>query len=252
MNSNTGENMIKVCPIIGSPICKCSSESETPIISLGAGAEPNIKSLLRKLFTDHAVYTKFYIESVLHDLPDSQSISVHLMANQEEIGMNVGYFVGNEKGVKLSDLLKQHIVAAGTAVVAAKNNKNLTEAKQKLFNNSRDVAKFLSDLNPVKIPFSVMKEQFDQHNNFVLKMVVLHLAKKYSEEIKIYDQYYNHMMMMSDLLCVALIEHLATTIISNQKSTNEYSDSNASMNVFCLVLALLLIVIIVYRLRCVE
>jgi len=162
--------------------------------------EISLKELLRKLFTDHAVYTKFFIESTLNDSPDANSIAKRLFANQNEIGANVGTIIGTNNGTMLANLLKQHIQFAADAVVAAKNNMNLSEEKDLLFSNSAEVAKFISDLNKEVLPYNEVKKQFDQHNTYVLEMVELHLGKQYDNEVKKYDEYYNHMLTFSDML----------------------------------------------------
>jgi hypothetical protein len=221
MSNGKFSKTIKTCPIIGSAVCRCIAVNTSPV----SNVKPDVKSLLRKLFTDRAVYTKFYIESVLQDSPDSSSIGKRLYENQEEIGLNVGYIVGTDKGIKLSALLKQHIQAASATVIAAKNHQKLDAHKSKLFANSKHVAAFLSGLNRTMLPYPVIKKHFDQHNQFVLEMVNLHLTKKYDAEILKYDQYYNHMMMVSDLLYVAL-----TTILLNSESSEIIVKTDADIS----------------------
>lgn len=206
-NTNT-----KLCKITGSHICRCdkklqqSSQSHNVNHNINHDVNHDIKTLFRKLFTDHAVYTKFYIESVLNNALDTSSIGNRLFANQDEIGLNVGKIIGADNGAKLTALLREHIQFAAATLVAAKNKQDIEAPKAKLFGNSKRVSVFLSGLNPNLLPYSVVKQHFDQHNTYVLEMVILHLGNKFDEEVIVYDQYYNHMLMFSDLLANALID----------------------------------------------
>lgn len=223
----------ELCPATGSVICRCADESESEQVQKNNILLPDLRIMLRKLFTDHAVYTKFYIESALNDLPDSTQLANRLFENQEEIGLNVGYIVGEKNGQTLTTLLKAHIAAAANAVSAAKKKEDLTVPKQKLFANSAQVAKFISSLDESSLPYDEVKKQFDQHNTYVLEIVTLQLEKKYDDEIKTYDMYYNHMMMFSDMLFVALNKALL-------------KQTRGNSNIFGQIIFLLIIIVIIY------
>lgn len=164
------------------------------------------KETLRKLFTDHAVYTKFFLESSLNDLPDVKVITTRLLKNQDEIGKYVGKFVGKERGTMLTTLFKEHILLAAGCVEQLKENdgKGLTIAVEKLMTNASKVGRFLHALNPEKLPLVVVTKEFKQHNKYVLDMAMLHSRDRYKDEIDTYDVYYTHMLMLSDTIFNAL------------------------------------------------
>jgi hypothetical protein len=162
--------------------------------------------MLRKLFTDHAVYTKFYIESFLSNLPDSTFIAKRLMDNQKDIGNAVKPIVGTSKGDALIALLTEHIQCAAEVLahLLAKEDAAMKRSIRSLFRNSDDVATFLNSLNPRKLPLDVVKREFRMHNQHVLNIATLHAKKEYEKEIAEYDAYFNHMMRFSDMLYDAL------------------------------------------------
>lgn len=166
----------------------------------------NIKENLRKLFTEHAVYTKFFIESTLQNSPDISVITNRLLQNQIDIGNYLKYYVGSLNGDKLSDLLKSHILAAASAVNAIKqqNESSIKESITNIFKNSYQVSLFLHSLNPSKIPLDFIHKMFDKHNQYVIDMTILHFQSKFDEEIKKYDDYYTHMLMFSDTISDAI------------------------------------------------
>ena len=174
---------------MGTPVCKCT-----------------MKEKMRKLFTDHAFYTKFYIESALSDLPDVKVITNRLLQNQVDIGNFVKPVVGNVNGDHLASLLKEHILAAAGAVSAVKkeDEKEVKTAVDKVFANSWLVSQLLSSFNPEKLPFDVVLKIFNQHNQYVIDITTLHFNEDFEKEINTVDLYYQHMLMLSDTLHDAL------------------------------------------------
>lgn len=190
------------CPVTGSITCRCDKETFNIM-----NEKPTLKDLLRKLFSDHVIYTKFYINSVISDLPDVSDVATRLFANQDEIGKNLGSLeiIGKDNGDKLAKLLREHIECAATIINLAKNKKDLKDASEKLFANSAQVAKFISSINPASLQYETVKKEFDKHNNFVITMTSERLEAKYKEEIITFDEYYNHMLGFSDMLYSGLI-----------------------------------------------
>lgn len=99
------------CPITGELKCKCMDKNLVTF-------DPNIKDSLRKLFTDHAVYTKMFIESALEGIPDVKTIERRLMRNQEDIGNFLSLKLDSKKGKNITKLLKEHISLAAACVTS--------------------------------------------------------------------------------------------------------------------------------------
>jgi ribosomal protein S17E len=177
------------CPITNEKICKCG-----------------IKGALRVLFTDHAMYTKFVIVSVFDETPNLNFLLERLLKNQEDIGNVLKPFTSTEIGNKITEILKEHIKLAGDCLVNLKS-KNMTElnkSKNELFRNSNDFSLYLSKINSEKYPYEEIKEQFDAHNQHVIDMALNYHSKNFKNEIELYDQYFKHMMMFSDLIASGL------------------------------------------------
>src|SRR5262245_30500231 len=71
---------------------------------------------MRKLWTDHVVWTRDYIIAAVADLPDAKSAETRLMKNQDDIGAAVAKYYGASAGSQLTTMLKQHIAIAGDLV----------------------------------------------------------------------------------------------------------------------------------------
>lgn len=189
------------CPTVGEVGCRCLPERK----KVGPDQVP-LQMALRKLFTDHAVYTKFYTESELDNIGDLKAITTRLLRNQKDIGDFLKPIIGDEKGNAVTALLTEHILRASAAIKAIKSGDEFAKqtAYDQLFANSAEVAKGLSSLNPIKLPYAVVKDLFDQHNLMVVNIAQLHFNRDYEREYQLYDAYLNHMMFFSDTLFMGL------------------------------------------------
>jgi hypothetical protein len=122
------------------------------------------------------------------------------MANQEEIGFQVGDVIGDKKiGMMIGDTLKEHISLAGDAVVAIFKNDVIYDKILSLLNNSTKLALLLQAINPVNFPFQTTKSLFDDHNMMLIDLAIARYQRKNSE--KTFDGYYTHMLGFADYIC---------------------------------------------------
>jgi hypothetical protein len=191
------------CARTGEKHCRCLQDRKLP---MNTQKNCDLKSLLRKLFTDHGVYTALVIKSITSGLDDVSVLLPRLLQNQKDIGDNLKPIIGEVNGNKLTQVLTEHIKLAGEVIKASTaKSAALQENIDKLFDNSDKVAEVLSFLNPRKLPLAVTQKMFEMHNEFVVAMTKARLAKKYQEEIELYDAYYNEILEMSDMIYNALI-----------------------------------------------
>src|SRR3982751_4653081 len=91
-----------------------------------AGAVSNkqmaLYQAMRKLWTDHVVWTREYITAAINNTPDAQPDAARLLQNQVDIGKAIVPYYGQDAGNKLTDLLKQHILIAVDLVNDLKKN----------------------------------------------------------------------------------------------------------------------------------
>lgn len=168
----------------------------------------NLREMLRNVFSDHAVYTKFVVTDILENLPNASADLSRLMKNQEDIGNVLSSYIGVEKAMNLINLLRTHVDRVGACVNALKtlNNSDITAleiAKTALFANSDQIGDFLTSLNPDKL--TGIKPMFRQHNQYVLDIASAQKNKEYARVVTLFDEYYDHMMAISDMICMALM-----------------------------------------------
>src|SRR5262245_51497236 len=109
-----------------------------------------LKQDMRKLWSDHVIWTRDYVVAAVADQPDAQAAAARLMKNQEDVGHAVAKFYGQAAGDKLTALLKDHIAIAVDLIKAAKaSDKSAQQAADSRWHrNAEDIADFLSKANP--------------------------------------------------------------------------------------------------------
>lgn len=166
-----------------------------------------LKQDMRKLWTDHVVWTRDYIIAAVGDQPDAQSAAGRLMKNQEDIGNAVGKIYGAPAGQQLTTLLKEHISIAVDLIKAAKagDKGGQQKADAKWQQNGVAIAEFLSKANP-NWPRATLADMMKVHLSTTTAEVVARLNKKWDEDVKAFDEVYRHILMMSDALSDGILK----------------------------------------------
>ena len=162
---------------------------------------------MRKLWTDHTVWTRDYIVAAVDDRPDVQAAANRLMKNQEDIGDAVATYYGHVAGQQLTSLLKQHIAIAVDVIKAAKagDQAALKQANDKWQQNAVDIARFLSKANP-NWPTGVLVDMMKIHLATTTDEVIARLKHDWEADVRAYDAVYNHILMMADALSDGIVK----------------------------------------------
>lgn len=187
---------------------------QAPALPAAASTEPQstaaaiaLKQDMRKLWTDHVVWTREYIVAALGDQPDAHAAANRLMRNQEDIGNAVGKIYGDAAGKQLTALLKEHISIAVDLIKAAKAGDKASQqsADAKWQQNGVAIADFLSKANP-HWPRATLVDLMKGHLSSTTNEVVARLNKKWDEDVRAFDEVYRHILMMSDALSDGIIK----------------------------------------------
>jgi hypothetical protein len=162
---------------------------------------------MRKLWTDHVVWTRDYIIAALADAPDAPSALNRLMKNQDDIGNAVAKFYGDSAGKQLTTLLKEHIAIAGDLIKAAKAGDKAGQkaADDRWQSNAVQIADFLSKANP-NWPKATVEDLMKKHLSTTTNEVVARLSKNWDEDVRAFDAVYEHILHMSDALSDGIIK----------------------------------------------
>lgn len=166
----------------------------------------DLHSTMRKLWTDHVVWTRDYIIATVGDQPDAPAALTRLMNNQEDIGHAVAQFYGDAAGQRLTTLLKEHIAVAGDLVKEAKagNKAAQQQASDRWQQNARQIADFLASANP-NWPKATLEQMMTTHLATTTDEVVARLTKNWEADVHAYDKVYDHILMMADALADGIV-----------------------------------------------
>lgn len=168
--------------------------------------EVALYTTMRKLWTDHVVWTRQYIVAAVDDRPEAQQAAQRLLKNQEDIGNAVAGYYGKEAGDALTALLKEHITIAVDFIAAAKANDTakVNDASARWDKNAEDIADFLSEANP-NWPKAVVLEMLKKHLATTLDEVTARLKKDYVADVKAFDVVFDHINEMADALSAGIV-----------------------------------------------
>ena len=188
----------------GSPV---AAQEHAAMKGTTNAAAVTLKQDMRKLWTDHVVWTRDYIVAAVGDHPSAQAAANRLLKNQEDIGNAVAMYYGKDAGTKLTTLLKEHITIAVDLIKAAKAGDKAAQAQAdtKWQQNATDIADFLSKANP-NWPRATLVDLMKMHLSTTTNEVVARLNKNWDADVRAFDEVYSHILKMSDALADGIVK----------------------------------------------
>jgi hypothetical protein len=207
--------------------------------SNGTPATESLRAAMRKLWSDHVIWTRQYIVSAIagpHGLTDvaehvplgqagravtstaqaalsavplaeADAAAARLLRNQEDIGNAIVPFYGEDAGKKLTDLLKSHIMIAVELVAAAKagDNKKFEQNDQEWEENADEIAVFLAGANP-NWPEADVRDLLAQHLSLTKGEAVARLEQDWERDVQAFDDIYTEILTMADALSEGIVK----------------------------------------------
>ena len=160
-----------------------------------------VRLALRKLWSDHVIWTREYIVAAVAGTPDAGAAAGRLLANQEDIGAAVAGFYGQAAGDRLTELLKEHIMIAVDLVEAAKSGDQAAFAKHdaRWTANIEAMASFLAGANP-NWPEKDVLDLLALHLKLTKDEAVARITGDWAADIKAFDDIFTEIMVLADAL----------------------------------------------------
>lgn len=188
----------------------CTSATRTIETAAGSVAlrdEVQLRDAMRRLWTDHVVWTRGYIVAAVANDPSASAAAARLMKNQEDLANAVVPYYGTAAGARLTTLLKDHINIAVELVAAAKANDNakLTDADRRWHANSAELATFLSGANP-NWPRETLRMMLDEHLRLTTEEAKARLERRWNDDTRTFDMILTQALHMADALSDGIIK----------------------------------------------
>lgn len=197
--------------------------------------ELSLRLALRRLWSDHAIWTREYVVAAAAGAPvserltklseglveavgtaiggaitplgDGDAAAVRLLRNQEDIGNAIVSFYGAGAGKQLTHLLKEHILIAFEMIAAARNGNDdkFKQEDARWTNNAEEIADLLAGANP-SWPKDDLVDLLGQHLALTKNEVVARLQEKYDDDVEAFDQLYTEILTVSDVLSDGLVK----------------------------------------------
>jgi hypothetical protein len=167
---------------------------------MGTSAEP-VRLALRKLWSDHVIWTREYIVAAVAGTPDVDAAAGRLLRNQEDIGAAIVPYYGQAAGDRLTELLKEHILIAVDLVAAAKSGDQAAFAQHdaRWTANVERIAAFLAGANP-HVPEKDLVDLLGLHLKLTKDEAVARLTGDWAADVKAFDDIFTEIMVVADAL----------------------------------------------------
>jgi hypothetical protein len=167
----------------------------------------SLRAALRRLWTDHVVWTRAYVVAAVADAKDAPAAAVRRLNNQDDSGAAVVPFYGQEAGDALTDLLKQHIMSAGELIAAAKAGDTTRFEEQDALwtRNAEEIAELLSGANPNWVKDDVV-DILGIHLKLTKDEAVARLEEKWEADVAAFDQILTEILTLSDVLADGIVK----------------------------------------------
>jgi hypothetical protein len=205
---------------------------------------------MRKLWSDHVVWTRLYIIEAVDRMPVSEALTriasgvvqqigtaiggavqimsagdaaaIRLLRNQEDIGNAIIPFYGEGAGKKLTGLLKQHILIAVELVSAAKGEDDaLFQKKDKEWDdNAHEIAGFLGGANP-NWPEADVYDLLDQHLRLTKQEATARIKHDWAADVKAFDDIYTEAMVIADTLAAGIQKQFPAKFGATEEAEEE-------------------------------
>jgi len=167
---------------------------------MATSKEP-VRLALRKLWSDHVIWTREYIVAAVAGTPDANAAAERLLRNQEDIGAAIVGFYGQAAGDKLTALLKDHIMIAVDLVEAAKAGDQAAFATHdaRWTANIGELAAFLAGANP-NWPENDVLDLLALHLKLTKDEAVARITADWAADVKAFDDIFTEIMVVADTL----------------------------------------------------
>ena len=161
---------------------------------------------IRKLWSQHVYWTRFFIISTAEELSDLKYVTDRLLENPVDFGRYLKIFFGEKKANDFKKLLTEHLEIGGELVNADKENNSVKadELRKQWYANADDIAEYLSVISPYWNK-GKWREMMYSHLSMTEKEAGFRLKKEYPKDIEMFESIEREALEMGDYMAYGII-----------------------------------------------
>lgn len=165
-----------------------------------------VSNLNRRLWTEHVLWTRFFIISTAFSLPDLPFVTQRLLQNPHDSADEFRPLYGKQIALRFDRLFTEHLLIAAKLVTAAKAGDAAEVEKQRKlwYANAEDIARFLASINPFWSE-RVWRDLMFDHLRMTEDEAVQILTGQYEQSIKEFDDIQAEALKMADVMTRGII-----------------------------------------------
>lgn len=165
------------------------------------------KTNMRKLWQDHAFWTRNVIFCHVDNLPGQVQAVKRQLQNQIDIGNAIKPYYGEAAGDKFTQLLYTHVNTTSEIVKAAKTSDTavINDLNKKWFANADEMVAFLHKLN-ADWAVGDLKKMITDQMKVTADEATERLKKNYDADAAAFDKVHDGILKMSDSIAEGIIK----------------------------------------------
>jgi hypothetical protein len=166
-----------------------------------------LSNTFRRLWTEHVLWTRFFIVSTVFNLPDLKNVTQRLLRNPVDFANELQPFYGKQEALRFETLLTEHLLIAAQLVNATKAG-DIAEVdiqRKRWYANADEIARFLGEINPFW-DVCVWRNLLFDHLQMTENEAVFMLNGQYERSIEEYDAIQAEALQMADVMTRGIIK----------------------------------------------
>ncbi len=204
--------------------------SAQPVNGRMTNEQVNLLNTLRRLWTDHVMWTRAFILSTAFDSGDLQAVTKELLRNPGNFANVLRQLYGDENAKRFENLFSDHLLIAAELVNAFKkgDSRAVEEQHNKWYANADMIAQFLSEINPYWQKSDWQNMLYD-HLNMTEHEAAQILTKQFAESIAQYNKIEDQALKMADAMAYGIFRQFPSLPQTRQQEATMPAMAPTSM-----------------------
>jgi len=170
----------------------------------------NLSDTMRRLWTEHVMWTRSFIISTVNKLGDLEYVTKRLLRNPADFAEELKPFYGASGAARFGKLLTEHLQIGAKLVNAASagDSKTADEARVSWYANAEELANFLSEINPAWSA-AAWQTMLNEHLKMTESEATQIIGGQYDAGISQYDSIQKQALNMADYMTEGLIRQFS-------------------------------------------